>query len=172
MAAVAFSPAAAQRIANAVRKVERTPTSMAGDRNRPDPQDQTFWAYLTSPGGNTGHWWSWVRVAPIEKAPNVTTGPVDFTETPPLWDFAEPMVAGYLTARESNGNLRVPTGAVVKLEFVGYDALDQPMYVFTYSGNDGQEQLRIHDHRDNLAGGFAFATYHPGTALPQQPWHV
>jgi hypothetical protein len=28
-----------------------------------------------------------------------------------------------------------------------------------------------HDHRDNITGGgFAFATYHPGTGLPQQPW--
>jgi hypothetical protein len=166
-APVAFSQAAAQRIANAVRRVERTPTNMAGERNRAGPQDQTFWAYLTSPGGNTGHWWSWVRVAP-----NVNTGPVDFTDTPPLWDFAEPMVAGYLTAREANGNLRVPTGAVVKLEFVGFDALDAPLYVFNYSGDDGQGQLPIHDHRDNFSGGFSFATYAPGTALPQQPFHV
>lgn len=30
----------------------------------------------------------------------------------------------------------------------------------------------IHDHRDNLNGGFAFAVYHPGTALPQQPFAV
>jgi len=32
----------------------------------------------------------------------------------------------------------------------------------------------MHDHRDNSAGGggFAFAVYHPGTAMPQQPWAV
>jgi len=30
----------------------------------------------------------------------------------------------------------------------------------------------IHDHRDVLNGGFAFAVYHPGTALPQQPWAI
>lgn len=28
----------------------------------------------------------------------------------------------------------------------------------------------IHDHRDNANGGFAFAVYHPGTSLPQQPF--
>lgn len=28
----------------------------------------------------------------------------------------------------------------------------------------------LHDHRDNNNGGFAFAVFHPGTALPQQPW--
>lgn len=27
-----------------------------------------------------------------------------------------------------------------------------------------------HDHRDNFNGGFAFAIYHPGTGIPQQPW--
>jgi hypothetical protein len=33
--------------------------------------------------------------------------------------------------------------------------------------------MGIHDHRDNVTGGgFAFAVYHPGTALPQQPWAV
>lgn len=33
--------------------------------------------------------------------------------------------------------------------------------------------MGIHDHRDNVTGcGYAFAVYHPGTALPQQPWAV
>jgi hypothetical protein len=31
-----------------------------------------------------------------------------------------------------------------------------------------------HDHRDGspMYGGFAFAVYHPGTSLPQQPWAI
>lgn len=29
-----------------------------------------------------------------------------------------------------------------------------------------------HDHRDNANGGFAFAIYHPGTAVPQQVWPI
>lgn len=28
----------------------------------------------------------------------------------------------------------------------------------------------VHDHRDNLNGGYCFSVYHPGTSLPQQPW--
>ena len=28
----------------------------------------------------------------------------------------------------------------------------------------------VHDHRDNNNGGLAFACYHPGTSLPQQPF--
>lgn len=33
--------------------------------------------------------------------------------------------------------------------------------------------MGIHDHRDNVTGcGYAFAIYHPGTALSQQPWAV
>ena len=33
--------------------------------------------------------------------------------------------------------------------------------------------LGPHDHRDAVTGGgFAFAVYHNGTALPQQPWAI
>lgn len=34
--------------------------------------------------------------------------------------------------------------------------------------------LGPHDHRseDPNYGGFAFAVYHPGTAVPQQPWAI
>jgi hypothetical protein len=28
----------------------------------------------------------------------------------------------------------------------------------------------VHDHSNNFNGGFAFAVFHPGTSLPQQPW--
>jgi len=27
----------------------------------------------------------------------------------------------------------------------------------------------LHDHRDNFAGGFAYAVFHSGTGIPQQP---
>lgn len=30
--------------------------------------------------------------------------------------------------------------------------------------------LGVHDHRDNAHGGFAFAVFHPATAVPQLPW--
>jgi hypothetical protein len=46
------------------------------------------------------------------------------------------------------------------------------MESFTITSSGGMAgSLPIHDHRDNITGGgFAFATYHPGTGLPQQPW--
>lgn len=170
MPAVNFTPAAAARIVNATRKVERTPTNLVGDRNPAAPPDATFWAYLSSPGGQTGAFWSWVRVRIVESPPNVSSGPVDVLDEPDLWEFAEPLTAGYLNAREANGNRRVPSGAVVLMSWAGYDGTGEPMYVFQYAGSDGQQQLPIHDHRDNFHGGFAFATYHPGTSLPQQPF--
>jgi hypothetical protein len=38
-------------------------------------------------------------------------------------------------------------------------------------GHDGSSRPCYNDHRDNVTGGgFAFATYHPGTSLPQQNW--
>ena len=32
--------------------------------------------------------------------------------------------------------------------------------------------LHVHNHVDNFSGGLAFACYHPGTTLPQQPWAI
>lgn len=90
-----------------------------------------------------------------------------------------------------------PAGSVVLLTFVGYAVAPGPsgsivqgatttpggataagddnsiaMYAFEFSASQGQSSLPIHDHRDNFNGGFAFATYHPGAALPQQPWAI
>jgi hypothetical protein len=49
-----------------------------------------------------------------------------------------------------------------------------PMYVFSYQPQQQQTTVPIHDHRSNdpQCGGYSFATYHPGTSLPQQPWSV
>jgi hypothetical protein len=48
-----------------------------------------------------------------------------------------------------------------------------PQYVFNYPLPPLPTSLPIHDYRDNITGGrFAFATYHPGTGLPQQPWSL
>jgi hypothetical protein len=170
MPGVAFTHDAAVRIANVVRKVERTPQNLGGERGRAAPQDTSFHAYLSTPGGYNGLFWSWVRVAPVDAPP---TAADPFTaEDVPLWQFADPIVSGYQNARESNNNRSIPTATVVKLEFVGYDKDGEPLYVFNYGAAQQDAGLPIHDHRDNFNGGLAFATYHPGTALPQMPWSV
>ncbi len=48
-----------------------------------------------------------------------------------------------------------------------------PICVFDYCNQFQDSSLPIRDHRDNVTGGgYAFSVYHPGTALPQQPWSV
>jgi hypothetical protein len=48
------------------------------------------------------------------------------------------------------------------------------VYAFNHAPSPHDPRLvPIHDHRDNITGGgFAFRVYHPGTGLPQQPWHT
>jgi hypothetical protein len=47
------------------------------------------------------------------------------------------------------------------------------MYTFNLPLPAQQSYVPLHDHRDNVTGGgFAFAVYHPGTSLPQQPWSM
>jgi hypothetical protein len=169
-----FDHATAVRVLNATRKVERPPVDRTGDRNRPTPQDTQFWAYLSTPGGSAGLHWSWVRVCPVEKPPTADKPLITVTDDLPLWKFAEPMTTGYQTAREANGNRDVPVGTVALLSFVGYDEAGEPLYVFTYQPTTQQGDMPTHDHRDNMPnnGGFAFSCYHPGTGLPQQPWHL
>lgn len=81
------------------------------------------------------------------------------------------------TAFEVNGH----TGAVmqiVKLTFAGYrkdpdTGTKEPVFVFQYETLPAWIPLPVHDHRDNVTGGgFAFAVYAPGTALPQQPFSI
>ncbi len=70
-------------------------------------------------------------------------------------------------------NSSVPLKLLV-LHFIGYGTNNEPQYAFRAPppATDGVGKP-IHDHRDNVSGGgFAFATYHPGTQLPQQPWTV
>ncbi|MDB5291872.1 MAG: hypothetical protein JWL69_3113 [Phycisphaerales bacterium] len=47
-----------------------------------------------------------------------------------------------------------------------------PIYVFNYATPPQPVGVPIHDHRDNLNGGFSFSCFHPGTSLPQQNWSV
>lgn len=73
-------------------------------------------------------------------------------------------------AREANGNRGIPLYSVVRVEFIGYDAEGLPSFLFNYGDARLEQSLRPHDHRDNYNGGYAFAVFHPGTGLPQQPW--
>lgn len=162
--AVTFTESAAKRIAEVVRRVERTPRNLAGERPVARPSDTSFWALIT---GNDimGLRYHFVRVIP-----DAGTDRADFRfETGLAYRIAgEEPEAGY--AREASGVRGVPIYSVVKAEFIGYDADEEPAYLFQWAPPPEPNALPPHDHRDNLNGGFAFSTYHPGTSLPQMPW--
>lgn len=171
MPAVNFTKDAGDRIIAATRKIERTPTNLVGDRNPGAPQDISFWAWLSSASGMNGLFWSWVRVQPVADLPTADD-PVTIEDSP-LFELSDPHVAGYQNAREASNNRDVPPESIVLLHFAGYDRAGEPQYVFQFHAPRVQAGgLPIHDHRDNFAGGFSYACYHPGTSLPAQPFHV
>lgn len=172
MSGVNFTPAAAERIIAATRKVERTPTSIVGERRNTPPGEIAFWAWLSSGGGLNGLFWSWVKVEPAAELP--TASDPWTMEDPPLFVLSTPHVAGYQNARESSNNRNVAPESIVRLHFIGYGKDGEPQYIFQAppQATEGAG-TPLHDHRDNVTGGgFAFATYHPGTSLPQQPWAI
>lgn len=172
MAAVGFTLEAAQRIAAAVRKVERTPQDMTGERSPAGPAETSCWGYLLSTD-LSGNFWSWLKLVPSAKLPNPDDPWAPLEQDRPLFDLASPVYFSEFTAREANGHRAIEGGTVVQMTFIGYDTEQKPVYVFQHNAPVYVTGPGIHDHRDNVTGqGFAFATYHPGTGLPQQPWHT
>jgi len=62
--------------------------------------------------------------------------------------------------------------AIVQLTLTDTDAQGKPLYSFTYTTPDVRAPMRIHDHRDNENGGFAYGVFHPGTNLPAMPFAI
>jgi hypothetical protein len=50
----------------------------------------------------------------------------------------------------------------VLLTFLGYAVNDTPVFVFRYDVPPQTFGVPIHDHRNNLNGGFLFCTFHSG----------
>lgn len=152
-----FGPKSIKRIGDAVRRVERMPQDRTVERMHfMDAGEQSFWAKI---GGRSldGKRFSWFRVRPDGDGG---------------WVAYDPAAEGERNAVEINGHRGIPTGAVVMLHFTDYDPDGQPLYTFQYETLQDRHPLKVHDHRDNFNGGYAFAVYHPGTALPQQPWAI
>jgi hypothetical protein len=167
MATVQFTDEASRRIAAAVRKVERTPTSLVGDRIPRYEGEQSFWAILL--GEDLSGRWTFQRVAPDPSALNPAAFMLFDTDAV-RWGFEGD--AQVWAAREVNENRNVPTLSVVQMTFCGYDPAGQPAFVFSYTPAPTDVGMPIHDHRDNLNGGLAFAVLHPGTLLPQSQYAI
>lgn len=166
---VTFSSEAVARIRAGIKKIEAQPTDHTATRTPPGPSEQRFFAFLTG-CDLSGKRYSWMRVFPDMSSDS----PDLILDSGLKWKvFGETPVTGYETALEGNG-VRGLTDIVVELQFAGFNADGDVNYIFMHQQVQDQFQIvPLHDHRDNLTGGgFAFACYHPGTGLPQQPWHV
>jgi len=152
----AFSKPFAKRIINAVDAVEHFAQDRTGGRRgQPGATEEWFWAALLGLSSD-GLRYSWYRVRPDGRGG---------------WQGYDPAVLGEHNAIEVNGHRGIDFGTVVKLHLTDFDQDGKPLYSFEYQA-PVQGRLPIHDHRDNAHGGMAFACYHPGTAIPQQPYSI
>lgn len=170
---VVFSEAAASRIADAVRKVESQPSSPVSS-SRPATNEGSFWAMIENCNIDASRF-SFVRVYPDNSTSSVPGGGTpDILVGKQRWKMVttgNELDYSHYSAFEANGSKQVPRGTIVKMDFAGYDADSQPLFAFQYTAPAAEQyEVPIHDHRDNLDGGFALGTYHPGTGLPQQKW--
>jgi len=155
---------AVDRIRRSVRYTESQSLDLAGGKRGQIHRPAEMWAIITGNSFDGGpveeKRYSWVRA--IAYSPQDSAGKTHF--------IADPDIKGTLNAFEATGRYAAP-GAVVRLTLVGYDGDGEtPVYSFVAPGNTGNGMVPNHDHRDAANGGFAFAVYHPGTSLPQQPW--
>lgn len=165
MAGVTFTADGARRIRDAVRKVEATPQNRIGDRSQSWEGATEFWAILR--GMDLDGRWSFMRVRPDPKAllPH-------FTLSGDPWPWVIEGEMFWDAATEANGNKAAPLNLLVKVSFVGYDRDGNPRFVFYYPPPEPSILIPPHQHTSNFDGGFAFAIFHPGTSLPQQPWAI
>ena len=65
-------------------------------------------------------------------------------------------------------------GENIPVPEVASEGYNQHYHTSEYDGGLMLGTRGPHDHRsgDPNYGGYAFATWHPGTALPQQPWAI
>src|SRR5256885_13005443 len=124
---VTFTSAAAKRIAAVVRKVEGQPQDRRSDRTPSGPDEQSFFAWLSG-CDLSGLRYSWARVAPDMSSDT----PDIILDNAMKWRLVgEPPVTGFHTAYEANSQ-RGLTDRIVRLTFAGFNADDDPMYVFTH----------------------------------------
>lgn len=177
---VTIKPTSVPRLRAAVQWVEQQRRTRGAASTPAGPIEESFWAFITgmtfeqvvSPSASPSvplNLYSFVRVQPCTEAEadilvGGTTG----------YRLTDPVVGHIHAAVEVNGN-GTPVNTIVRMTFTGYRKIDdvtKAMYAFAYTPTVVQSFLPIHDHRDNANGGMSFSCYHPGTALPQQPWSI
>lgn len=184
---VTLSPSSIPKLRQAIADGEAFRMSRGGERLPAGPIDGPFWALITgmdfvSPLYKNASKtdlrmvYSFVRVAPsIDAEADLWVGNTQGYKIFP--DTA----AHIHEAIEINGNA-TPANSLVRMMFTHWEDVEEihdgkPMkvrqarFAFAFTPTVIETFLPNHDHRDNVTGGgFAFACYHPGTGLPQQPW--
>ncbi|HEV2294099.1 MAG TPA: hypothetical protein VGR35_09585 [Tepidisphaeraceae bacterium] len=167
MAGVIPSAEAWRRVSAVVKRVENVPPPhLAGDSTATYSASESFFAMIL--GMNMGGFYSFNRVGLDPRG----IDPDAFIVAPTQalrWVFQGD--AHVDAAREANLNMGVPIFTIVRMYLAGYDANNEPVFVFVMPPlpPDGT-RLPVHDHRSNEHGGLAFSVHHPGTQLPQMPY--
>ena len=184
---VTLSPDSIPKLRRAIQDGENYRMSRGRERLPTGPQDGPFWAFLTGAGfespvnqnaspGDARMVYSFVRITPCaDREADL------WLNNSQAYRFVEEAAAHIRQAIEINAR-PCPANEIVQMNFVGFteeteDVEGQPVkvrrprFAFSHTPRIVETHLPIHDHRDNVTGGgFAFAVYHPGTGLPQQPW--
>jgi hypothetical protein len=182
---VTLAPSSIPKLRQAIADGEAFRMSRGTDRLPAGPESAPFWAFIVGigteyPANNNASpsdqrmVYSFVRLAPCADA----EADLWLNKTQAYKFTGEG--AAIHQAIEINAR-PTPTNSIVRMSFAGFaeqtEEVDgqqvkvkRPRFAFSHAPTLFERVLPLHDHRDNAHGGFAFATYHPGTGLPQQPW--
>lgn len=169
--AVIFNNDARKRIAAAVHHFEAMGNDRSSTRLPPGPNEESFWGFIIGSqfAEDLTPLYTFLRVRPEHKNPDIKL------DRRQAFSLVDPIVVYRGAALEVSGS-PVPSNVAVRMTYTGVrefpDDERRAMYAFTYTPYYVAPFLPVHDHRSNFHGGFAFATYHPGTSLPQMPWAI
>ena len=178
-----FDINAAKRIAAATKWVEQQPRHTPGDRRGSPPERPPIWAKITDLFRRIQYHTQPDQILPL-LVNGIDSNPIFYSWTALTIDGRTaphplpmtPPITGHANAFQVNASpqIHVPCGTIVELHFAGNDNQGEPLYHFTWTNPTPPMSVPPHDHRSNdpYNGGFAFATLHPGTGLPQQPWAI
>ena len=71
-----------------------------------------------------------------------------------------------------NRYIRYSEAPLLKVPSVATEGYNQHHHTSDFDGGALPGVMGVHDHRDNLNGGFCFAVWAPGTAIPQMTWET
>ncbi len=71
-----------------------------------------------------------------------------------------------------NKYIRYDQAPLLPIPATATEGYNQHHHTSDFDGGVLPGVMGVHDHRNNLSGGFCFSVFHPGTALPQMTWET